>query len=97
MKTQKHKKIEFKSEKDLPLLAVSLGSMSFNCTGTWRNVKPVIDYERCNNCGICWKFCPDVCIYIEDERPVIDYYYCKGCMVCVEECPRKAIESVKEE
>jgi pyruvate ferredoxin oxidoreductase delta subunit len=90
-------KIEIHGERDMPVRAMSLGMMDWNKTGSWRNLRPVIDYEKCNRCMICWKFCPDACIRIEDERPVIDYDYCKGCVVCVEECPVDAILVEKEE
>jgi len=85
------KKIIYNSAKDIPLNAMSVDSMLYNKTGTWRNARPVIDYDKCINCMICWKFCPDMSIHIEDERPVIDYVYCKGCGICVEECPKKCI------
>ena len=91
------KKIIFKTEKEVPLMPMSVGSMRFNKTGVWRNIRPVIDIENCIQCGICWKFCPDVAITIENEYPVIDYEYCKGCGLCAEECPSKCIAMVKEE
>lgn len=94
---KKAKKIIFESEKDVPHMPMSLGSMFFNKTGAWRNIRPEIDYENCLQCGICWKFCPDVAISIENEWPVVDYDYCKGCGICAEECPPKCIAIVKEE
>jgi 2-oxoacid:acceptor oxidoreductase delta subunit (pyruvate/2-ketoisovalerate family) len=91
------KKIEFKGESDMPPMAMSLGLMDWNKTGSWRNLRPVIDYEKCIRCMICWKFCPDACIHIEDDKPVIDYQYCKGCVICAVECPKDAISVEKEE
>lgn len=96
-KTKPAKKIIIRSEKETPLMPMSLGSMTHNKTGAWRNLRPVINLEKCIQCGICWKFCPDVSIYIQNEYPVIDLDYCKGCGVCAEECPTKCIEMVKEE
>ncbi len=90
------KKIVFKSEKDMPMVPISLGSMLYNKTGAWRNVRPIIDYDKCIKCMICWKFCPDASIYIEDEKPVINYDYCKGCGLCAEECPVKCIALEEE-
>ena len=90
------KKIVFKSEKDLPPMAVSSGRMSHNLTGSWRSMRPVIDEEKCTGCGICWKFCPEACIR-PDEKPKIDLDYCKGCGICQEECPAGAISFVEEE
>jgi len=91
------KKVILKSEKEWPLMPMSVGSMLFNKTGAWRNIKPILDLKDCIQCGICWKFCPDVAIYIEEEWPVIDYDYCKGCGICAEECPKDCIVMVEEE
>ncbi len=98
MKRQKPtEKIVLKSEKDYPTMPMSLGSQLYNKTGAWRNIRPVVDNAKCIQCGICWKFCPDMSIYIENEFPVIDYVYCKGCGICAEECPTKCIAMVEEE
>ena len=93
---KKAEKIILESEKDFPLMPMSVGSMSFNRTGAWRNIRPEINLADCIQCGICWKFCPDVAIYIEKEFPVVDYDYCKGCGICAEECPAKCIAMVEE-
>ncbi len=89
------KEIKYRSVKDLPTMVVSTGSMLINKTGGWRSVRPIINYEKCTSCMICWKFCPDACISAE-EKPVIDLDYCKGCGICAEECPRGAIDLIKE-
>jgi 2-oxoisovalerate ferredoxin oxidoreductase delta subunit len=91
------KKIVFQSEKEMPMMPMSLGSMLYNKTGAWRNIRPVVDLENCIQCGICWKFCPDISIYIENEFPYVNYDYCKGCGICAEECPAKCIAMVEEE
>ena len=90
-------KIVLKSAKEFPLMPMSVGSMLFNKTGSWRNIRPVIDLSQCIQCGICWKFCPDVAIFIDKEFPVVNYDYCKGCGICAEECPVKCIAMVEEE
>lgn len=95
-KRKKAEKIFFSSEKEMPITPMSIGSMNYNLTGAWRNIRPVIDLEKCIQCGICWKFCPDASILIENEYPVIDYDYCKGCGLCAEECPTKCITMVEE-
>ncbi len=98
MKKKKNdKKVDFKSHKDVPMMPMSVGSMLYNKTGAWRNIRPIIDLDNCLQCGICWKFCPDVSIYIENEFPVVNYEYCKGCGLCAEECPSKCITMVEEE
>ncbi len=93
---KKAEKITFTSEKDVPMVPMSLGSMLYNKTGAWRNIRPVIDLAACIQCGICWKFCPDVSIEIIDEFPAVNYDYCKGCGICAEECPTKCIAMVEE-
>jgi 2-oxoacid:acceptor oxidoreductase delta subunit (pyruvate/2-ketoisovalerate family) len=98
------KKVIFKKEKEMPSLAVSFYSMEFNKTGIWRNFRPVINYDKCTFCAICWKFCPEVAIKLEKIKekgkekfkPLIDYEYCKGCLICREECPVGAIEIEEE-
>ncbi len=90
------KKIKFKKESDLPPAAISLANTLYNKTGKWRSVRPVIDYDKCTSCMICWKFCPDAAIKIIDGKPHIEYDYCKGCSICIEECPLKAIKAQEE-
>ncbi len=82
-----------------------------NKTGGWRTFRPIIHYDKCIRCYICWKFCPDTAIYFASpeahESPKealakfdtveIDYDFCKGCGICANECPTKAIELVLEE
>ncbi len=89
-------KIYWKDEKELPPMAVSLGTMRWNKTASWRTMRPVINYEKCIKCMICWKYCPEPAILIEDDKPVIDYEYCKGCGICAVECPKDAIDMVRE-
>jgi len=88
--------VKIRNLKDLPPMTVSMGYMLINKTGVWRSMRPVIDKEKCVSCMICWKYCPDACIIIEDNKPVIDMDYCKGCGICAEECPRKAIKLIEE-
>jgi 2-oxoacid:acceptor oxidoreductase delta subunit (pyruvate/2-ketoisovalerate family) len=103
---KKSKKIIiYKKEKELPPSAISFYSMEYNKTGNWRNFKPIIDYDKCTSCMICWKFCPEGTIKIKKTRkkgkevdiPVIDYEYCKGCGICWEECSSGAIDIEEEE
>jgi pyruvate ferredoxin oxidoreductase delta subunit len=64
-------------------------------TGEWRVFRPVKDEEKCNNCLLCWVFCPEASITKDSLE--IDYQYCKGCGICEVECPTGAIVMVKEE
>jgi pyruvate ferredoxin oxidoreductase gamma subunit len=67
-------------------------------TGSWRTLRPVIDYDLCNRCWwVCSEFCPDSAIKVDDQGyPHIDLDHCKGCMVCVSQCPPHAIAAVPE-
>jgi len=62
-------------------------------TGSWRVFRPVVDREKCNECGLCATYCPDGVI---DEELAIDLEFCKGCGICANECPKKAITMVRE-
>lgn len=66
-------------------------------TGRWRIYKPVINYDKCNKCWICFVWCPEGAISLDDsDYPHIDYDHCKGCLICYEECPVKAITVERE-
>jgi len=65
-------------------------------TGNWRTMRPVVEEEKCTNCNICWKFCPDVAVKLGEKFVSIDYDYCKGCGICAHECPVKAITMIRE-
>ncbi len=53
-----------------------------------RSMRPVIDFDTCTKCTLCWLNCPDTCF---DITP--DGYYdanmeaCCGCGVCESVCP----------
>lgn len=74
------------------------GGTSVNCyTGGWRSMRPIWDSEKCTNCMLCWAYCPDSSIEIEDgEMTGIDLQHCKGCGVCVHECKFGALELIQE-
>jgi len=62
---------------------------------------PVLDRDKCIDCGMCDMVCPDLCLVWSTQtdasgKPVvrldgIDYQYCKGCMRCVETCSTLAM------
>ncbi len=89
--------IKFESIEDMPPMAVSFASTLYNKTGSWRSELPIIDYDKCILCMLCWKFCPDAAIDIIDDKPVINYDYCKGCGICAEECPKEGALYMVEE
>jgi putative selenate reductase YgfK subunit len=39
------RKIEFKSYKEMPIRPMTVGSMLWNLTGSWRNVRPLYDFK----------------------------------------------------
>ncbi len=63
-------------------------------TGSWRVFRPVVDREKCNECGLCATYCPDAAI---DKDLKVDLVFCKGCGICANECPKAAITMVREE
>lgn len=74
------------------------GSTERNLTGSWRTKLPVIDFEKCTHCMICWVMCPDSCFKTAaGTLESVDLDHCKGCGICASECPVKCIEMVSEE
>jgi len=66
-------------------------------TGNWRTFRPVVDFEKCTNCMICYAYCPESAMSLDrDGRIRIDYDNCKGCMICMTECPLRAITESRE-
>ena len=77
---------------ELGAVIVEAGNSFFNETGGWRSLVPVIETEKCDGCMLCYFYCPDSSIIIEEGRAVgIDLAHCKGCGICAKECPTKAI------
>ena len=50
---------------------------------------PVIDTEKCRNCGLCSKQCKAACINLKEHE--IDYSRCVACMDCIDTCKDGAI------
>lgn len=68
------------------------GNSSIRRSGEWSIYKPVIDYDKCTKCMICFVYCPDSAITIDKSGlPVVNLDACKGCDICYRECPPKAI------
>ena len=63
----------------------------------WRYMRPVVDYDKCTNCGFCWLYCPDDAVYYEGGvMKGFNYSHCKGCSYCAQVCPVDAITMVEE-
>ena len=91
--------MELKGWREIPIggLIIDAGNSVDYETGSWRSSRPVIDMERCSHCMICWIYCPDGSILVENAKLVgIDLAHCKGCGICERECPRKAVTMVEE-
>ncbi len=72
-------------------LIINPGSAEEYKTGDWRNKRPVFDADKCIQCMLCWIYCPDNAINLDEGKVIgIDYDHCKGCGICVVECPDRA-------
>ena len=91
---QKKKTIALDCDVDAPNLAIWLAQ-----TKDWQKIipisvssKPVIDYRKCNGCGLCAEKCRFGAIKMINKRPVINSFLCEGCGLCEIICPQKAIK-----
>jgi pyruvate ferredoxin oxidoreductase delta subunit len=58
--------------------------------GTTKSQRPVVRFDLCTKCTLCWAECPDECFDpTTDGYYDIDYQYCVGCGKCAEVCPVK--------
>ncbi len=74
------------------------GNSVYNETGGWRTFVPELDPEKCDGCMLCYFYCPDASIIVEDGKAVaVDLEHCKGCGICAHECPAGAIVMRLEE
>ena len=67
-------------------------------TGSYRSgVRPAVDRSRCVNCLLCWLYCPDSAVSLDDAVFTgFDLRYCKGCELCAVVCPTGAVSMVEE-
>lgn len=90
------KEYSVKALAELPLTTISFLSTEGTETGEWRSQRPLLASEKCNQCGLCWMYCPDNAVRPEEALYKISYKYCKGCGICAKECPQEAISMVTE-
>ena len=77
---------------------VAPGNTESRSVGSWSEYQPLINYDKCTKCMICFVYCPDSAITIDqaiEGFPRINYAACKGCDICYKECPVKAISIVR--
>ncbi|MBI5700957.1 4Fe-4S binding protein [Candidatus Saganbacteria bacterium] len=65
-------------------------------TADWRSERPIFHKERCIDCKLCWVYCPDSSILLDENKKVcgIDLEHCKGCGICSFECPVKPEKAI---
>lgn len=68
-------------------------------TGSWRTgLRPEVDLTKCVDCLLCWLYCPDSAIDLDDTAfRGFDLQVCKGCELCAEVCPTGAITMVEDD
>jgi len=53
-----------------------------------RTMRPVIDFDKCIKCTLCWLQCPDSCFDVTpDQTYDLNAEACCGCGVCEAVCP----------
>lgn len=56
--------------------------------GTNRSQRPVVRFDTCTKCTLCWSVCPDEAFDpTEDGYYDVNYEYCTGCGRCSDICP----------
>jgi pyruvate ferredoxin oxidoreductase delta subunit len=56
--------------------------------GTTKSLRPVVRFDLCIGCTLCWLDCPDECFDpIDGKHYDVAYDYCVGCGKCAMVCP----------
>ena len=56
------------------------------------DIAPIVDLDKCEQCGKCTQLCPSEAIYLRGNRVYIDPAKCIGCATCIAVCEQGAIE-----
>ena len=57
---------------------------------TARTLRPVVNFDTCIKCTMCWLDCPDECFEVTPEGHYeVVYQACIGCGICAQVCPVK--------
>ncbi len=63
-----------------------------------RTMRPVIDFDKCIKCTLCWLQCPDSCFDVTpDQTYDLNAEACCGCGVCEAVCPVDACVTMVNE
>ena len=55
-----------------------------------RTMRPVVNFDTCIKCTMCWLDCPDECFEVTPEGHYeVVYQACIGCGICAQVCPVK--------
>ena len=55
-----------------------------------RTQRPVVNFDTCIKCTMCWLDCPDECFEVSPEGHYeVVYEACVGCGICAQVCPVK--------
>src|SRR5438034_7226665 len=53
-----------------------------------RTLRPVVNFDTCIKCTMCWLDCPDECFEVTPEGHYeVGYQACIGCCICAQVCP----------
>ncbi|UZE93216.1 MAG: ATP-binding protein [Candidatus Nealsonbacteria bacterium] len=92
--TESKKIVAVDCDVDAPNLAIWLNEIkdSREKIPVVTSAKPIIDYKKCNGCGLCVEKCRFGAIKMVDGKPKLNPFLCEGCGVCEIVCPQKAIK-----
>jgi ferredoxin len=73
------------------LYRIRAGSHRTHVKGKDPPLRPVVDSERCNSCGICVRSCMYGALELTDGGLGLDADACVSCGLCASLCPRDAL------